>query len=691
MDAFALRLSTGDYEFLRHIDYDSQRITDVARLGPGAAYYLSLVYRSLHLDEPARRLAAFEAKRGEEIWDRRAAEWLASELLEGKSYAEAFDMTRRFRRRFPDAEEILRPYGESLYRLDRFEDLLEFIGERHGAEGGDLKYADLNGVDDEVVLWWLVARQRLSRGNWQRDFVRFFETRDASEAHSRLGLYVSYRDEVSAHFTPADLLLFLGKQLLADGDYPAAYTSLQSYLKGGGGVSPALARDMNRAALGAGRLTEGAELLVELADPPVSSHREDLLFEAGRLYRWAGSYARAAAMFAEVLSLSGDNPDERTRWYYLSSLVRSNPVSAATEVALASRDFADSTYYADLFEELVSALAEKKMWDRLWLLHEAVQNHVDAGMISQLRVLLARLVQGGHITLSPERRESVARKLLQGAATQSEDRFYRLLAQIILGEEVQLLADSSSIETSASESDEFGEFVLRHFDYGLVEEAYREAQINAERLHTASLLRVGDRLADKGRIDEALRIHALAYRRSDGTLDDSAARRLYPRGYPNTVRTAAELYGLAPAVLFALIREESYFNPEAVSSAGAVGLVQMMPETATDVAGRMRLADDPDLTNAVTSINLGAYYLSHLVQRFDPLSRALAAYNAGQGRVRRWVRDRGALDSVLFLESLPFAETRAYVRKVLVSAAHYGYLYEQTSPTAMVREFFPEL
>jgi len=143
---------------------------------------------------------------------------------------------------------------------------------------------------------------------------------------------------------------------------------------------------------------------------------------------------------------------------------------------------------------------------------------------------------------------------------------------------------------------------------------------------------------------------------------------------------------LAPEILFALIRTESFFGADAVSHAGAVGLAQLMPATAADVAARIARRGGPDYrsTNGIdlkdpeTNIHLGAFYLRQLTNQMGNPMLALLAYNGGQGRVRRWLaadRQLGGLPEDLFLETIEYNETREYGRQVLAAAAVYGYLY----------------
>jgi tetratricopeptide (TPR) repeat protein len=135
--------------------------------------------------------------------------------------------------------------------------------------------------------------------------------------------------------------------------------------------------------------------------------------------------------------------------------------------------------------------------------------------------------------------------------------------------------------------------------------------------------------------------------------------------------------GIDPLVLHSVIRQESQFAPAILSPAGAVGLMQLMPATASDVARRLGRSRPKrmDLVNPQLNVELGAAYLSRLVRGFDgDYIRAVAAYNAGETAVSRWW-ERSAGDPATFLETVSYRETRVYVRRVFLNLLQYYRIY----------------
>lgn len=156
---------------------------------------------------------------------------------------------------------------------------------------------------------------------------------------------------------------------------------------------------------------------------------------------------------------------------------------------------------------------------------------------------------------------------------------------------------------------------------------------------------------------------------------------LYPTPYWITIGERAEDFGINPFLLLALIRQESLFQPDAVSRAGAVGLTQVIPPTGEQIA--KSLGDGnfnvEDLKKPEKSIRYGGYYLSQLLEEFDGrVDLALAAYNAGPVNVKGWLEADTNPQREWFIEGIPFWETRGYVKKVLSSFWVYSHLYQSS-------------
>ena len=142
----------------------------------------------------------------------------------------------------------------------------------------------------------------------------------------------------------------------------------------------------------------------------------------------------------------------------------------------------------------------------------------------------------------------------------------------------------------------------------------------------------------------------------------------FPMGYSEEVSTYAKKNQLDQGLIFALIRQESLFTPDARSHAGALGMMQLMPATAKRVARQNNISyrGTRDLLNPAKNIHLGTTYLKQLVNKFDNNEvLAMAAYNAGPHRVTKWIPEEEALPLDVWIETIPYKETRNYVKHLL--------------------------
>ncbi|MEL7083332.1 MAG: transglycosylase SLT domain-containing protein [Cyanobacteria bacterium J06597_1] len=151
---------------------------------------------------------------------------------------------------------------------------------------------------------------------------------------------------------------------------------------------------------------------------------------------------------------------------------------------------------------------------------------------------------------------------------------------------------------------------------------------------------------------------------------------VYPLHHYDTLVSEAETFGLNPLVLAGLIRQESRFEPEIVSRSGALGLTQVMPATGAWIAGQMGLQTSYNLSTANDNLHFGAFYLDYTHRRYQDNSMlAIASYNAGPNNVAQWTQRFSLSDPDLFVEQIPFPETRKYVKAVLGNYWNYLQIY----------------
>lgn len=162
---------------------------------------------------------------------------------------------------------------------------------------------------------------------------------------------------------------------------------------------------------------------------------------------------------------------------------------------------------------------------------------------------------------------------------------------------------------------------------------------------------------------------------------DWLATWMYPIHYKADIRASASNYGLEPHLVAAIIRAESNYETGRESKKGALGLMQLMPDTAhwvVEKAGFEKVNDEILRHRADVSIEVGSWYLNNLHTQFDQNKvAAVAAYNAGPGNVRKWL-DSGSWDgSMETVKEIPFGETRHYVQRVFYYYNKYKDLYPE--------------
>lgn len=160
------------------------------------------------------------------------------------------------------------------------------------------------------------------------------------------------------------------------------------------------------------------------------------------------------------------------------------------------------------------------------------------------------------------------------------------------------------------------------------------------------------------------------------SLIDKINRKTHPLTYSEYVEKYSEMYGVPAPVIYATIKTESGFTSNAVSSVGAVGLMQLMPDTFLWLCEKQgEELDVGMLYDPETNIRYGTYYLSYLYREFGLWETVYAAYNCGPGRVKEWQKNEEYADENGVLIKIPFSETAGYVKKVSKAVGIYENLY----------------
>jgi len=343
-----------------------------------------------------------------------------------------------------------------------------------------------------------------------------------------------------------------------------------------------------------------------------------------------------------------------------------------------------------VYEELTAHACMKLVFSQDWKSLEKLQKAVQKTNLLTARARLAYI-----LARSKKSSDAESQKLYREAYEKDHNSFYyRLMAAYQLGLPISSSPYGKNYKRKSGSgfSDEETVRILKGFvKYKLYSQLYNKITVLYPQISTEEAAVFSRALSENGYYADSMRIMTFAVNSEGAEFGDEHLKLIYPRPWLEPVKRYAAEYNLPEYLLYALLRSESYFKPEVVSHAGAIGLAQLMKPTAADIARRLKL-ESYDLNNPDTNIRFGAFYLSDMIRRNGgKIMHALFSYNAGPNAVKRWVRQAGDLPTDLFLESLAYAETRGYGRNVLAAAIIYGHLYYNKTYREIIKELFPDI
>jgi soluble lytic murein transglycosylase len=693
-------LSRSDYSDVVNVDLTRVRLAEVRRIGDDGAFGLGLVYRSVGDDARAETLLEFGWGEHAGPWDLFCFRELSQILLEQERYPELERLAREAMQRYPSGPEVLAALTRSLYEQDSYPEaywialtLQQLLTDRNTSNSLP------DSLSTETALWLAVSGSSIDTPGWADLYRSLFRDHPAAHEHSRVWIYLLSHEHIRDAFEAGELLFFRAKQLRAEGASGDAYALLlqvaenviahePGYEKAAELLeSPVGLLELYRSAAAVAQHMEAADLFIRLASQADAEIARRAYEYAGRLYRLRGAYGLALDSFERCLQHTITADDERrVRWYWLTSMIRRDPIDLVARLRDLIPLLSDAEYFADAFDELAGTLAERRRYDLVLQTYEALEQFATRGTLARYELVLAEATRLGWLSEG-----GVARAVyLARAGTQQESRFEALVAAAALGDEgVSVLAIAGTSEPDAPRepseaitdtSDHNQLLAAAYLRYGLLTRLVDLLDRQGSALPDQMISLAARRLSDAGRVRDAIGAIGLLPR----PLTREETRIAYPDPYGPELDALATEETVDRWLLAALVREESYFDPGIQSTVGAVGLMQLLPATAEDVASRMRLSSY-SINNPLDNLAIGTHYLRMLSDQFGNTLYALAAYNAGLGRVRTWVRQYGSAGMLLFHQAIPYAETYNHIQKVVVSAAFYGYLYADRTPSETVR------
>ena len=707
---------------------DGGFLSPQAQFGRNAWYFMARA--SLHSGTEDEAVTYLE--RGAQKSEGFFAQKCLEELSRFGSVRQRIATAQELYKRFPSNTSLLR-FCQELLTGEEYEQLIAVT-------------ANLTGdIPAELTYLRLVALSNRGKQGFAGELEDWFFHEDITGFHRKY--FDAFKDTAIARLLAEDTIQGVEFRLAVQRrDYGQAIQIVSRLLQEQASASQWLSQqsekmlsDIGRTFLyGTPQVTEAAQFLESTVKGLDRSSPEYtpfyLNFYAARLYdRGLGTGNKKALEGFKAAMETAPTPAnyDNALWYYLSAQLKISVEAAETALREYIATLHDPSYYSDFFETLALRYFTKHDWTGMLRVYGIIKDYADSETLSRYSYLCGRLVQLGLIDLgdfsqsdvqailsvpqaddgsrqsatstgksdeedSPSMREEVSRALFSTAYREGGDLYYRLMAAVQLDYspavvrqtiyKSRILDDFQPDANLEKLLEGFIVFDLPEHIYPLWRENSSVISLEMAQRAAAYLSLYGVELYSA----QGLRLMANAIFQPDSQTTEEMYRLAYPRLYSAEIAAAAQEYDLPEYLLLGLIRSESFFEAGVSSHAGAVGLAQLMPSTAGDIARKLRVSEY-DLTDPATSISFGSFYLAELVGRLDnSIIEALYSYNAGITNLRNWKKVFPDLPEDLILELIPFAETRSYGRKIVSAAAVYGDLYYGRAHTDVVAEIMFE-
>ncbi|MDR2897564.1 MAG: transglycosylase SLT domain-containing protein, partial [Spirochaetaceae bacterium] len=706
LDSYRRILAAKDYESLLALNLNPRQVSDIA--GVNALYFFGLHYTEAGDEKNALRFFTEGKQKAFPFFSRLCAEELTRI---GTAPARLAVAKQLYRKNSSDITAAAL-YAENLRKTGNYKAILkmanstdtfsELTSDNQSAVLSDR--INLTGMVIEALLaeknenFIPLLEQWVTGGSFTAQHILILEKLFAEQSYperiKQLGTVIQMRTAVFQRNygeAAAQAAILIKEEPL----FPAAVYS-----------------DMGRALLyGSEDHRSNAELFLSIADNAADPESRFMgAFYAARCFN--RSEDSAPEMYLTAMNLA-ETPSQydNALWYYLTTLLAKDRSRTIDALASYAPWWSDPDYFSDFLDQLSAALMAERDWNNYYKTYHIIRDHASPDSLAQFSYVTARLLEEGYISPSvyTSDPEAERRECLETAYSSDHGNlYYRTLAADRLNIPFEDIPESflhpapqggtPSTEEFTSDTD-FEALLTGYADFGFPERIYpayvSKTPASSRHLSPDTVIYLAEQLYNAGEQNpllyaQSLRLTSSSVAQGNIPVTQDILEKLYPRPYRNYVSEASSQFRLEEHLLYGLIRTESYFDKDAYSHAGAIGLAQLMRPTAGDVARKLKI-QDYDLLDAQINIMFGAYYLSELLGRLDNVPiMALFSYNGGITRVRNWIRSAGNLPADLFLETVPFAETRGYGRKVLSAAVLYGYLYDDLPPEAIVHGIFAE-
>ncbi|MCR5284381.1 MAG: lytic transglycosylase domain-containing protein [Treponema sp.] len=556
---------------------------------------------------------------------------------------------------------------------------------------------DFSKEKDETIRLRLLAMQARCDSRLKDEVYTWFTACPLSEQH-----FTFYRDnwphpdfsDEEAVFTPQEFAINYRIELYRR-NYTWTFNNcpiiLEYFENKELPLSEQLASDIGKSYLyGSPQFLKNAQYFKAFANSYKGTKLEYYFwFYAGRFYDKAGNYYSSAKnCFAQAMNCANtESQKDDAIWYLLEISRNYNIESLISSIQEYSRLWNKASNFDSFFERLITPLLLSGKRESFYELYSKLDGYASDEVIGQYAYIYGRLCQEGYA----QGDDAAVKAAFNRALKSGSNIYYKLLAAYELKlspEEISSLIASFGIY-QAKEINPAAEILLRGYaDFGFPQYIYENYNIlSREGISSKTAFYLAEFLqkcaiSNIAYYPQSLRIASRAGFNSQEKLTKEELMLIYPKDYSDLIEAECSKYNMKDSLMYALVRSESFFDAEIVSSAGATGLTQLMQLTAQDIAKRLKITDY-SLTDPAINLEFGTWYLNNLYERLDnSYLHAFYSYNAGINSLRKWLKgsiiDFGAKQKMpndIFLETIPYAETREYGRKLVSATVMYEYLY----------------
>lgn len=614
----------------------------------------------------------------------------AKELISLSSKSTALSYAANLYKTYADDESLI-IYLEELYNNKNYDKILSLTK--------DIDYAT---TDDQIIFFKCAALLEKKDSSFPGIYNLWCSDKAFSNYHSRI--FSMINETFDNDFAFASEIAKMQKAALVK-DYGTASTYAKKILTDSNNLKPQVVSDAGKSLLyGSNAYETNASFLESL----LTGNKEVdyyLHFYAGRLYsKQDEAIDKALENMSKAFSIADtDENYDNALWYYLTILQNKSLDEVVEKTKTYCTEWHDANYFDDFFESLSVQLLNEKKWERYYELTNAISEFASPEAVSKYCYTSASLIENNFFTpkeISDTEKKSLIKTLYEKALNGGCDSYHKLMAAAKLkltDEETWSHFSLWSKNENFQANEEAEEILYGYIDFDLCDpifsfwlEHYSEISMDCAAATSAYLYEKAK--SDNDLYYTSLRVAAKKLNFSECDINKKLMELSFPRGFGETIEKYCDEYKLPSYIAHALIRMESFYSPNAISHAGAIGLCQLMETTADEIAKKLKL-EDYELTNPDTNIQFGTNYLADLIRRMEntPLL-AICSYNAGMGKIRSTLRNiltslkKANIPNDIFLEMLPITETRKYGRDVTAASAIYAYLYFDKSPTKVIAD-----